>query len=105
MRRAIGIAFEGDSGNRDGWRGGETLLELVVFRLALGQALAPAVVVDHDGNVIGVVEGGGAAVERGVVELPLRGRQLPDELREIAPVFVVAGAAALRGEVELVPPC
>src|SRR6185295_17338576 len=30
--------------------------------------------------------------------------ELPDELREIVPVLLVAGATALGGEVELVPP-
>src|SRR6202008_205249 len=44
------------------------------------------------------------ALERDVVEVPLRGRNLPNELREVVPVSVVAGPAALRGKVVLVPP-
>lgn len=59
---------------------------------------------DHDVDVIGVVEGGCAAFERGVIEVPLRRGDLPNELREVMPVFVVTGAAALGGQVILVPP-
>ena len=55
-------------------------------------------------DVIRVVEGRRAALERGVVEVPLRRGELPDELGEVAPVLVVAGPAALGGEVVLIPP-
>ena len=59
---------------------------------------------DHDGDVVRVVEGRRAAIERGVVEVPF-GRGLPpDELRKVAPVLVVADQAALGGEIELIPP-
>jgi len=51
----------------------QPLFEVVIFRLALGQAESPAVIMDHDGNVIRVIEGRGAAIERGIVELPHRG--------------------------------
>src|SRR5262249_30718785 len=53
---------------------------------------------------IGIIESRGAAIERGVVEVPLWRGDLPDELGKIAPVFVVAGAAAFRREIILVPP-
>src|SRR5262249_59485746 len=58
----------------------------------------------HAGDVSRMVEGGGAALERGVMEVPLRRGGLPDQLGELAPVLVIAGAAALGGEIELVPP-
>jgi hypothetical protein len=60
--------------------------------------------VDHDGDVIRIVEGRRAAIERGIIEVPLRRSDLPDELRKIVPVFVVAGPAAFGGEIILVPP-
>jgi hypothetical protein len=72
--------------------------------LAVGQAQPPAVVVDHDLHVIGVVERGRAAIEGGVVKGPLRRRGPPDELGEVAPVGVVPDPAAFSGEVVLVPP-
>ena len=52
--------------------GGKPLFQIVVFRLAFSQAEPPAVIVDHDGDVIRIVEGRRAAIERGVVEVPLR---------------------------------
>jgi hypothetical protein len=74
------------------------------LRSPVGHPESPAVVVDDDGDVIRVVEGGCAAVQRGVVEAPLRRRLLPDQLGEIAPIFFVTRTAAIGREVELVPP-
>ena len=54
--------------------------------------------------MIRIVEGRRAAIERGVIEGPLRRRELPDELGKIVRVFLVAGPAALGGEIVLVPP-
>jgi hypothetical protein len=50
--------------------------------------------------VVGVVE----RRERHVIEVPFRGSELPDQLVKVIPVFLVADAAAFRGEIELVPP-
>src|SRR4051812_22588762 len=104
MWRAIGVPFHGDGGHADDRTGGEALFQLVVLRLTFGQAKPPAIVVNHDGDMVWIVEGGRAAVEGGVVELPIRGSDLPDELGEFTPVFFVALLAALGGEVELIPP-
>ena len=41
-------------------------------------------------------------IERGAIEIPFRRRLLPDELRKVVPVFVVAGAAAFRGKIILI---
>src|SRR5262249_19176332 len=57
-----------------------------------------------DRDVVGVGEGCRGAIEGGIVEAPLRGSELPDELREVMPVLVVASSAALGREVVLVPP-
>ena len=105
MGRAVGVALERDRRARVmTGRFREPLLELGVLGLAVGQPEPPAVVVDHDRDVVGVVERRRAALEGGVVEVPLRRRGPPDQLRELAPVLLVAGAAALGGEVVLVPP-
>ena len=104
VRRAIGVAFQGNRWHRDNQALGQPLFKMVVFRFAVRQAQSPAVIVDDDGNVVRVFERGRGAVERRVVELPLRRRELPDQLREIMPVFIVAEYAAFSGEVKLVPP-
>ena len=59
---------------------------------------------DHDRDMIRVVEGGGGAIEQSVIEAPLWRRGLPNELGEVVPVFLIAGAAAFSGEIELIPP-
>src|SRR3712207_734946 len=59
---------------------------------------------DHDADVIRIVEGRGGAVKRGIIEVALRRGELPDELGKVVPVFVVADPAAFGGKVILVPP-
>ena len=54
--------------------------------------------------MIRVLEGRCAAIERGIVEVPFWRSDLPNELCKVVPVFIVAGPAALGGEVILVPP-
>ena len=71
VRRTVGVTFERDGGHRDDWTHGELLLQFVVPGLAWRQSEPPPVVVDHDLDVIGVVEGPGAAFKRHVVEVPL----------------------------------
>jgi len=53
--------------------------------------------VDRDADVIRIVEGCGASIERRVVELPLRRGELPDELCKVVPVLVISQTAALGG--------
>ena len=98
MRCAVGIAFKGNGGHGDNRAFGKPLFQIVIFRLTFGEAEPPAVIMDRDGDVIGIVEGGGAAIERGVIEVPLRRSDLPNELGKIVPVLLVAGAAAFRRE-------
>src|SRR5204863_9513061 len=59
---------------------------------------------DHDADMIRIVEGRGAALEGGIIEVPVWRSELPDELRKVVPVLLVAGPAAFRGKVILVPP-
>jgi hypothetical protein len=96
---AIGIPFQGDRRNADHRELGEPLLQSIVFGLTFRQSKPPAVIVDRDRDVIRVVECRSAAIEGGIVEIPLRRSKLPDQLGEVAPVFLVAGAASPRCEV------
>src|SRR5918995_4391496 len=86
VRSAVRIAFERDGRHPDGGESGEPSFQIVVLRLAFSESEPPTVVMDHDADVIRVIESGRAAIERGVIELPLRRGELPDELRKIAPV-------------------
>ena len=86
MRCAVRIAFHGDRRHADHRRLGKPLLERVILPLALGEAEPPAIVVDDDVDVVRIVEGLRAAVERRVVEFPFRRGDLPDELGEILPI-------------------
>src|SRR6476469_4423828 len=104
MWRAVRVAFQRDRRYGDRRKLTEAFLDVVVFPFAVGEAEAPAIVMDDDGDLIRVVERRGTAIERRVIELPLRRGDPPDQLREIFPVFVITGAPPLRREVELIPP-
>ena len=52
MRRAVGIAFHRDRRHVDDRSCRELLFDLLVLRLALGEPEPPAVIVDHDRDVI-----------------------------------------------------
>src|SRR5208337_5029657 len=96
---AVRVTFEGNDGHSDCGTLSKPPFDIVIFRLALGQAEPPAVVVNPNGDVVRIVEGRSGAVERGVIEVPLRRCEAPNQLRKVAPVSVVASPAALRGEV------
>src|SRR5215207_8863395 len=98
VRSPIRIALERNGRHLNGWESGELLFELVVPRLAVSESEAPTVVMNHDADVIRVIKSDRTAVERGLIEPPLRRGELPDELRKVAPVFVITVAAAFRGK-------
>ncbi len=52
----VSIALEGDGGNGDHRTCGKAPFQIVVLQLSFGQAQPPAVVVDHDADMIRVVE-------------------------------------------------
>src|SRR6185437_9493168 len=104
MRRAVGIAFHGDGWHRDDRTLHEPPLEIVISRFALGEAKPPAVIMNHDRHMVGIIEGLRAAIERGIVKIPFWGSELPDQLREIMTVLDVTRAATLGREIELIPP-
>ena len=83
---------------------GKPLFERVVFCFAFGKALPPAIIVNHDRDVIRVVEGLCAALEGRVIEIPLRRSELPDQLGKLAAIHFIAGPAAFGREIELIPP-
>ena len=104
MRCAVGIAFKGDAGHGDARAFGKPLFQISIFRFAFGQAEPPPIIVNHDVDMVRIVESGCAAIERGVIKVPLRRSDLPDQLGKIVPVVLVAGAAAFGGKIILIPP-
>src|SRR5450631_980663 len=56
MRRAIGIAFHGNGGHGNDRTLRKPLVQIGIFRLAFGQGEPPPIIVDHDADVIRVVE-------------------------------------------------
>ena len=105
MWRTIGITFKGDRGYGNDRTIGEPFFQVVILRLAFSHTETPAVIMNHDDDMVRVVKRRCSAIEGGVIEVPLGRSELPNELREIVPIFLVAGAAVLRGEIVLVPPC
>jgi hypothetical protein len=104
VRRAIGIAFKRDGRHSDDRGLGKPPFQLVISRLAPGEIEPPTVIMDDDRDMIGIVERRRAAIKGGIIKVPFRRRDLPDELGKFAPVFRVAGRAAFGGEIILVPP-
>ena len=102
--RTVGVTFKGNGRHGDGGRFRKPLVQMEILRFAVSQAEPPAVVMDDDRHVIRVIEGRRASSERGIVEVPFRRGELPNQLRKVASVFVVASPAALRGKIVLVPP-
>jgi hypothetical protein len=78
------MAFQRHCGHGDGRTFSEPLFQLIIVRLVFGQSEPPAIIKDHDADMIRVLEGRGAALERGIIEVPLRRSDLPNELRKQA---------------------
>lgn len=103
MRRAVRVALESDGGHVNDGSARQPRFQVVESRLSLGQAEPPAVIVDHDIDMVRVVECGGTSVERRGAEIPFGGGGLPDQSGKVLAIFVVPGPAPVRGEVELIP--
>ena len=101
---AIGITFKRDGRHGDNRKFRKPLFKGVILRLAFGQADPPPVIVDHDADMVRIFKRRCATIECGVIEIPFRRSDLPNDLRKLTPVFVVARPAPFRGEVKLVPP-
>jgi hypothetical protein len=65
VRCAVGIAFHGDGRHGDDREFGKPLFQVVVFRLAFRETKSPAIIVNDNADVVRVVEGRRAAIERG----------------------------------------
>src|ERR1700750_1741329 len=104
MRRAVVVAFEGDGRYADLRCGGQLHFELIKAWITLGQSETPSITVDHDIDVIRVIERRRATQKRCLIEFPLRRRELPDQLGKITPVFGITFATALCRKVVLIPP-
>jgi len=104
MRRSIGVTFERNGRDRDNGIDRQPLFQIGISCFAFGEALAPAIIVDGDGNMVRVFEGLCAALEGGVIEVPFRRSLLPDKLGKIVPVLVVAFPTAFGGKIKLIPP-
>ena len=63
MGGAVGVTLERDGGHGDERTFGQLFLQRVVSGLAFSQPQPPAIVVNRDIDVIGVVEGHRAAIE------------------------------------------
>ena len=68
----VGITFKGDGGYMNRRARRKPLFQIVVFPFAVSQVEPPAVIVDHDADMIRVVQGPGAAIERLITKVPLR---------------------------------
>src|SRR6266516_6584234 len=100
---AICQAVQGDRRDRDGWLRSQLLLDLMVRRVAGCVSEAMTVGVQHDVDVVGIVESPSGAFQRGVIEVPVRRVSRPDHPRDVAPVRGVTGSATLGQEVVEVP--
>jgi hypothetical protein len=70
MRCATCIIFKGDCGYGGDRSFGESLSQIDIFRLTFSQAGAPAVIMDHDVEMIRVIPTAGLARFRGHRILP-----------------------------------
>lgn len=71
MGSAIGVTLQGHGGYGDGRSGSQQRFDRVVQGVAVGKAEAPAVVVDDDVDVVGVLERLRGTDERRLVKLPV----------------------------------
>src|SRR6516164_5209173 len=104
MRCTIGVTFKSNGGHADDRAFRKPPFQIVILPLTLSESEPPSIIMDDDGDVIRILEGRRAAIERRVVEIPLRRNRPPNELRKVVQIFAVAGPAAFRGEIILVPP-
>ena len=87
MRRTIGITFESNGGHGDERKFNKALFQIVIFRLAFGQSEPPPIIMDHDADVIRIIERRCAAIEGSIVKVPFRRSELPNELGKIMAVW------------------
>ena len=74
---AVTVAVHRDGGNRDHRQRRQPALDVGVLRIAVGEAEAVAVAVDHDVDIVRIVVRGRRPLEAGIVEMPVRRPLLP----------------------------
>src|ERR1700730_1210067 len=100
---AVAGAVQRDGGDGNGRQRRQPALQPGIVRIAGRQAEAMAIAVDHDIDIIRVVEGRRRAREGGVVEMPVRRPLLPQDPGDLAPVGRKTCPAALELKIILIP--
>jgi hypothetical protein len=101
----IRITFEGDGRDGNDPSRGELPFEVIVLRLAFGEPESRSIVMNHEDNVIGIVECLRASIERRIVESPFWRRDLPDELCNSLRIFHnLRGLARSRSSTDTIIP-
>ena len=95
------ITFKGICRHGDDRKLSELLCKFVMLRFAFSQPSPKAITVNHEGDVIRIVDGCRCALECGIIEVLLERGDLPNELRKIAAVFVIAGSGTLSSKIVL----
>ena len=104
LGRTVEIARDCDRGHRDDRTLPKACFQVFVLRFTLNEVYPPAVIGDHNGDVIRVIEGRSGSIESCIAKMPVRGNDGPDELCKVVPVLRIAEHAVFRSKVILVPP-
>src|SRR3978361_1708759 len=99
----VGIAVQRDRRHRNRRQRYEAALQFGITGVARREAEAVAVAVNYDIDEAGSVVGRSGAVERGVVEIPVRRPVLPENSGDLAPIGGEPGTATVDLEIILVP--
>ena len=100
---AVGVAVQRDGGHGDDRQRRQPALDVGILRIAVGEAEAMTVAVDHDIDIVGIVVRHRRPLEARIVEMPVRRPLLPQDPGDVAPVGGKTGAAALELKIILVP--
>jgi len=100
---AVRIAVKRDGGDRNRRLRRQTPFQLGVARIAIGEAIAMAITVNHDVDIVRIIEGRGGPLEGRIVEMPVRRPLPPKYTRDLAPVGGKARPSAFDLEIILIP--
>src|ERR1700722_1474021 len=76
-RNAVRITIERDGWNLNRGLRRQAALQIGITRIAGGEPVAVTIAVDHDVDIIGIIEGRRGPVEGRIVEMPARRPLLP----------------------------
>src|SRR5476651_2665074 len=100
---AVGLAIEIDRRHADRGLGLDARLDVHERRIARRVTEAVTIGLDHNVDIVGIIEGGRGLVEGGIPEVPVGRPQLPQYFGDVAAIPGEAGAATLGVEIVLVP--